>query len=322
MPYIYLIGIIMTNLGELKKIPLRQIWPHEEYNFSEWLSQPDNISLLSDELGIEINVLEKEAYVGNFNLDLLAEEGNTNRKIIIENQMEMTNHDHLGKIITYASGYNASYVVWIFKEIREEHRHAIDWLNEHSDEETYFFGVKIELWQIGDSPVAPKFQVICKPNNWGKTIRNTSINKELTDTKLLQLEYWEKLKEYGENENSKLNFRSPRPQHWYDMSIGSSLCHLALTVNSSKKVIGVELYIDNNKNLFHHIFQYKTEIENKIGNKLEWLELAGKKASRIKLHLEADFYKKDDWENQFKWLVEYSEKFNKAFGPIIKKFRD
>lgn len=312
----------MDNLGKLVKIPLRQIWPHEEYNFSEWLSQSENISLLSDELGIEINVIEKEAYVGNFNLDLLAEEGNTNRKIIIENQMEMTNHDHLGKIITYASGYNANYIVWIFKDIREEHRHAIDWLNDHSDEETYFFGVKIELWQIGSSPVAPKFQVICKPNNWGKTIKNTSINKDLTDTKLLQLEYWEKFKGYGENKNSKLRFRSPSPQHWYDMSIGSSLCHLAFTVNSSKKVIGVELYIDDNKDFFHYIYQFKNEIEQRIGQSLDWQEIERKKASRIKLQLEADFNEKESWEYQFAWLVEYGEKFQKAFSPIIKKFRE
>lgn len=311
----------MDKLGKLTKIPLRQIWPHEEYNFSEWLAQPENISLLSDELGFEINILEKEAYVGNFSLDILAEEGNSGKRIIIENQIEMTDHDHLGKIITYASGHNAHYIVWIFKDIREEHRHALDWLNDHSDEDTYFFGVKIELWQIGDSSVAPKFQVICKPNNWGKTIRNNIANKELTDTKLLQLEYWEKFKEYGENLGSKIKFRSGLPQHWYDASIGSSSCHLSWTVNSSKKLIATEIYIDNNKDLFNYISQYKEEIEDRIENKLEWLGLENKKACRIKLQRNADFNNKEDWNDQFAWLMEYGEKFQDIFGSIIKKYK-
>lgn len=311
----------MSTLGKLTKIPLRKIWPHEEYNFSEWLSQQENISLLSDELGIEINILEKEANVGSFNLDILAKEENTNRKIIIENQIETTNHDHLGKIITYASGHNANYIIWIFKDIREEHRHALDWLNEHSDDETFFFGVKIELWQIGNSDIAPKFQVVSKPNNWGKTIRRNLENKDLTETKLLQLEYWEKFKEYGEKSETKLRFRSGLPQHWYDASIGSSLCHLSWTVNSSKKMIAVELYIDNNKDLYNHILQFKEEIEGKLNCKLEWQELPNKKASRIKLQKAGDFYNKDDWDNQFKWLLEKGEMFYEVFSIVVKKFQ-
>jgi hypothetical protein len=127
----------MHKLGKLTKIDLRDVWPNEERDFSTWLAKEENINLLSDALGVEIEILQNEANVGKFNLDLLAEESNTGKKMIIENQIETTNHDHLGKIITYASGHDANYVVWIFKDIREEHRHAIDWLNEHSDDETF-----------------------------------------------------------------------------------------------------------------------------------------------------------------------------------------
>lgn len=310
----------MANLGKLTKVPLREIWPHEEYNFSEWLSQQENITLLSDELGIEINVLEKEAYVGNFNLDLLAEEGNTGKRIIIENQIEMTDHDHLGKIITYASGHDAHYIVWIFRDIREEHRHALDWLNEHSDEETFFFGVKIELWKIEDSPIAPKFQVICKPNNWGKTIKSNIRNNELTDTKLLQLEYWDKFKEYGESKGSKLRFRSSLAQHWYDISFGSSLCHLSWTVHSTKNLIAAEIYIEKDKELFHYLSDRKNEIEQKLGEKLEWMELEGRKASRIKIQRTGDINNREHWNEQFDWLLNQGENFLKVFGPIIQKY--
>ncbi len=308
----------MTKLGKLKKMNIRDIWAHEERDFSTWLARPENISLLSDELGVEIDVLKNEARVGNFNLDLLAEESNTGKKIIIENQIEMTNHDHLGKIITYASGHDANYVVWIFKDIREEHRNALDWLNEHSDDETFFFGVKIEIWQIGDSIPAPKFQVICKPNNWGKTIKRG--NNQLTDTKLLQLEYWQNFKEFGEENGSNLSFRTPRPQHWYDLSVGSSLCHLAWTVNSTKKKFAIELYINDDKQLFQTLYEQKDAIEDALGEELIWMELEDKKASRIKIEKKGDIYNREDWEQQFEWLLKKAESFEKVFGQFIQEY--
>jgi hypothetical protein len=309
----------MSKLGILRKINLRDIWAHEERDFSTWLAREENINLLSDELGVEIDILQNEASVGKFNLDLLAEESNTGKKIIIENQIETTNHDHLGKIITYASGHDANYVVWIFKDIREEHRHAIDWLNEHSDDETFFFGVKIELWQIGNSDPAPKFQVICKPNNWGKIIKQQG-GGELTKTKLLQLEYWQNLKEYGESQNVNLNFRTPRPQHWYDLSVGSSLCHIAWTVNTTKKLIATEIYISDDKELFHYLYEKKDQIEQTLGEEVLWMELDEKKASRIKIERRGDIYNRKNWEEQFEWLLEQGMKFERAFSPLIEEY--
>ncbi|KUK77745.1 MAG: Uncharacterized protein XD93_0116 [candidate division WS6 bacterium 34_10] len=309
----------MSKLGILRKINLRDIWAHEERDFSTWLAREENINLLSDELGVEIDILQNEASVGKFNLDLLAEESNTGKKIIIENQIETTNHDHLGKIITYASGHDANYVVWIFKDIREEHRHAIDWLNEHSDDETFFFGVKIELWQIGNSDPAPKFQVICKPNNWGKIIKQQG-GGELTKTKLLQLEYWQNFKEYGENQNVNLNFRTPRPQHWYDLSVGSSLCHIVWTVNTTKKLIATEIYISDDKELFHYLYEKKDQIEQTLGEEVLWMELDEKKASRIKIERRGDIYNRKNWEEQFEWLLEQGMKFERAFSPLIEEY--
>ena len=169
----------MNTLGKIKKVELREGWKHEANDFTRWMSQEENLALLGDEVGFDIKLIQTEAKVGSFNVDILAEEENTGNKIVIENQLEVSDHDHLGKVITYASGYNAKIVIWVVKDVREEHRNAIDWLNENTNEEIGFYLLKIELWQIEDSLPAPKFEIICKPNDWAKTIKSTSESTEL-----------------------------------------------------------------------------------------------------------------------------------------------
>ncbi len=159
------------SLSKLNKVNLRDVWEHEALDFTNWLAQEENLEALSEEIGIDINLIKTEASVGKFNVDILAEDEATRRKIIIENQLEQTNHDHLGKIITYASGYDAEVIIWIVKDVRDEHQRAIEWLNEHTDEDINFFLIKIELWQIENSNPAPKFEIICSPNEWAKTIK-------------------------------------------------------------------------------------------------------------------------------------------------------
>jgi hypothetical protein len=175
---------------------------------------------LSGEIGIGIQLLKTEASVGGFNVDILAEEEGTGRKIIIENQLEITDHKHLGQILTYASGLDAEYIVWIVKDVRDEHKQAIDWLNEHTDTGLNFFIVKMELWKIGDSNIAPKFNIASKPNDWSKLVKSlSSESKELSDTKLAQLEFWNGLISYFNEKGTNLSMRKARPQHWYDLSI-------------------------------------------------------------------------------------------------------
>lgn len=142
----------MELLGKMERInDLRSIWPHEAYDFSKWLSQEENLAMLSDSVGIDVALEELESPVGDFSVDLYAYEEGTNRRIVIENQLEDTNHDHLGKIITYASGKDAEVVIWIVKRARDEHKQAIEWLNQHTDENIGFFLLEIELWKINDS---------------------------------------------------------------------------------------------------------------------------------------------------------------------------
>ena len=178
----------MANLGILEEIKdLRTVWPHEAADFTPWLSEDDNIALLADAVGIDITVDETESLVGDFHVDLSASETGTERKIIIENQLGDTDHDHLGKLITYASGKSADVIIWVVKRAREEHKAAIEWLNYHTDEKIGFFLCEIKLYRIGDSAPAVKFEVVEKPNDWTKEVKKT----EMTGvTQQQRYEYW------------------------------------------------------------------------------------------------------------------------------------
>jgi len=306
------------GLGKLKRIDLREAWKHEADDFTKWLAQEENLRLLGDEIGFDIKLIQIEAEVGDFNVDILAEEESTGKKIIIENQLEITNHTHLGQIITYASGYDANFVVWIIGDAREEHRRAIDWLNEHTDENIEFYLVKIELWQIGDSPYAPKFEIISKPNDWAKAVRESIGQGKLTDIKLNQLEFWTRFKEYGKTKKTKLRFQKTYPQHWTNISIGHSDAHIGLTVNSRENVFGAELYIPDKKELYAKLLEQKKAIEEELGETPKWMELPGKKASRIRIIVEGNLENKDNWESYFDWLLQKAEKLHSVFPKYLK----
>jgi len=308
------------NLSKLNKVDLRNVWGHEALYFTNWIAKPENIELLSEEIGIDIKIIGTEANVGRFNVDILAEEESSGRKIVIENQLENTNHDHLGKIITYASGYDAEIIIWIVGNYREEHQKAIDWLNEHTDEQINFFLIKIELWQIEGSNPAPKFEIIISPNEWAKAIKTGVAGGELTDTKIQQLDFWTKFREYVQTNDTNIRLQTPRPQHWYDVSMGSSDAHIGLTINTRENLIGCEIYINKNKDLFKYLQERKQEIEEKIGDKTEWVDAAV--ASRIVVKKGvSDIFNQNETVNYFAWLYKYSILFQKVFGKYIKEYK-
>lgn len=301
------------KLGKIKRITdLRSVWQHEALNFSKWLAQDENLALLSEAIGIDIILEELESSVGNFNVDLFAIEEGTDRKIIIENQLEDTNHDHLGKIITYASGKGAEVIVWIVKRARDEHRQAIEWLNQNTGVKIGFFLVEIELWQIDDSAIAPKFNVVERPNDWAKQMKNID---NLSETKQLQQNFWLNLSEIIKTSYAKeFSPRKAQPQHWYDLSVGSSSYHIGLTVNTQKKRLGAEIYIPDDKGKFAIFKEHANEIEQIVGSKVEWREAT--KATRIITLHSYDISDESNWPQAIEWLL------NKAiiFKQIAKKF--
>lgn len=296
----------MKPLGTMKKIAdLRSVWPHEAHDFSKWLSQDENLLMLSDAIGIDIVLEELESPVGGFSVDLFASEEGTGRKIIIENQLEDTNHDHLGKIITYASGKDAEVIVWIVKRARDEHSQAIEWLNQHTDGNIGFFLVEIELWQISDSPFAAKFNVVERPNDWAKNMKTA---EGLSDTKRTQLEFWQAFNDYAfsKPEFSKLfSCRKPMPQHWYDLALGKQNYHIALTVNTQKKRIGAELYISDDKEQYEKFYSQKENMEKTFGSAFVWREAT--KDCRI-LALQPGDIKNgvEGWPTIFDWFIDAS----------------
>ena len=306
------------NLAKLQKIDLRDVWGIEP-DFTNWLAQKENLDLLGEEIGVDIKIIKTEANVGNFKVDILAEEESSGRKIIIENQLEDTNHDHLGKIITYASGYDAEIIIWVVRAVREEHQRAVEWLNEHTDEKTGYFLIKVELWQIEGSKPAPKFDVLVSPNEWAKAIKASPAGGELSDTKLQQLDFWTKFKGFVRAKDTRIRLQTPRPQHWYDVSMGSSEAHVALTINSRENLLGCEIYISRNKELFNFLQERKEEIEKEIGEQTEWVNAAV--ASRIKIKKEiSDLFSQSEAENYFAWLYEKTVLFQKVFGRHFREF--
>ena len=306
----------MTNLGTLKEITdLRSIWPHEALNFTPWVAE--NVDLLADAVGLDITVDETESSVGDFNVDIYASETGTDRKIIIENQLEDTDHDHLGKLITYASGKGADVVIWVVKHAREEHKAAVEWLNNHTDDKIGFFLCEIKLFQIGDSQIAPAFTVVERPNDWTKEIRKTA---SANSTQQQRLEYWQAFNDYAfsdANFSRIFNKRKPTTDHWMDFSIGSSACHIAVSQIQKRKAVDVELYINDDKELFKSLFAHKDEIEKNMEMELEWKEVPERKASRILIEKTVDLDDRATWPEQFDYIMDTCIKMKRAFKRYL-----
>lgn len=307
---------MMINLGTLKEITdLRSVWPHEALNFTPWVAE--NVDLLGDAVGLDITVDETESSVGDFNVDIYASETGTDRKIIIENQLEDTDHDHLGKLITYASGKGADVVIWVVKHAREEHKAAVEWLNNHTDDKIGFFLCEIKLFQIGSSDIAPSFTVVERPNDWAKEIKKTEHNSPRHHKRL---EYWTAFNDYAFKNAifaKEFNQRKPSTDHWMDISIGTSAAHLGITMIQKRNENGVELYINDDKELFKSLFAKKESIEKESGLAYDWQELPLKKASRILVTNPADFEDSSKWPEQFEWIMDTLLKMKKAFKKYI-----
>ncbi len=308
------------KLGKLEKLDLRDYWKKEDKDFTPWLAQPDNIELLGEAIGIELELQGKEESVGPFSADILCKDTLNDHYVLIENQLEKTDHTHLGQLMTYAAGLDAVTIIWIAREFTEEHRAALDWLNRITDDTFNFFGIEIELYRIGDSVPAPMFNIVSKPNDWSKQVKRTASQQSVTDIKLKQKEYWSALKNYIEKTKSIVKMQNPSPQHWNNMAIGRSYFHLSSTVNSRDSSISIWLNItgekakDNFDKLYKMAFDKSLE---EIGKDLAWERMDEKVTSAVILKTSADFLDQNDWENQFVWFKINLEKFIKFFKPII-----
>ena len=306
------------KLGKLKEIDIRKVWAHEQYDFSKWLASESNIQELGEVLNLSLTNVETEKFVGNYRCDILCQDELTGKTVLIENQLEPTNHDHLGKIITYASGLDAAVVVWIVSEAREEHASAIEWLNKHTDEEVSFFLLEIHAYTIGDSMPAPQFKIIEQPNDFAKMAKSFSKGGELTERHTKRLEFWTALNDLIDQRGKPFNKHKPSTDHWYTVAVGSSQCHISIDLVNKDHKIRVGLWIPDSKALFDMLYQHKEEIESKAGSPLNWNRIDNKKAASISVDIPGlDFDKQENYPELMNQIIDDVLKLQAAFKPYI-----
>ena len=321
-----------NKLGKLQQVELRNIWTSEADDFTPWLAQKENLILLGDAIGVELEFEAQEKNVGPFRADILCKDTATDNWVLIENQLEKTNHVHLGQLMTYASGLKAVTIVWIAKRFTEEHRAALDWLNEITDDRFNFFGLEVELWQIGGSEVAPKFNVVSKPNDWSKgvTAGATQVkNTALTDSKILQRNFWTAFRDYVKEQGSNIKTTKPLPQHWMNIAIWRSGIKLAAiasfwdsvaeSFSSHELRVELVLFDNNSKTYFDQLDSVKEEIEKEIGGQLTWYNPPEKRMCRIHIRKSTNLEDKDNWPEQHEWLLSKLQLFYKVFATRVKQ---
>ena len=313
-------------LGRLERVDLRDIWTNEAAGFTPWLAQPENLELLADTLGIELELEVREKKVGLFQADILCKDVDDGSWVVVENQLERTDHKHLGQLLTYAAGLQAVTIVWLAADFTDEHRAALDWLNSITDESFRFFGLKIELWRIGDSLAAPKFNIVAQPNDWSKAVAQearASGDTELSETQLWQRKYWTALNIQLDDCNGPVKGRAVKRKANYRMSwgVGTRYFRLVASVHRLDGYVRAALEIrgnDADRNRAR-LEDQKEEIEQELGYPPEWEDTASPTVFRIACHLrDVDPANEPDWDRQHHWLATHLNAMHRVFSSRVK----
>ena len=317
--------------GRLERVDPRAAWTTEAGHFTPWLAQPDNLRLLGDTIGVELELEAQEKSVGPFRADILCKDTVTGNWVLIENQLERTDHTHLGQLITYAAGLKAVTSVWIAYPFTEEHRAALDWLNQITDSRFNFFGLEIELWRIGSSPIAPKFNVVCKPNDWSKTVTEGVARVEaetLTESQSIQLQFWTAFREYVLTQGSRIKPTKAFPQNWMSMAVGRSGFNLSAvasfwnseTESYESNEIRAELVINDEyaKTYFAALEAEKEAITTDLGYALSWHNPENSHTCRLYVRKSVNLRDQQTWLDQHRWLLERLEDLHRVFAPRVR----
>ena len=308
------------KLGKIKEVDIRSVWPHEQYDFSKWLADEENIRALGEEMNLSLTDVDTEQFVGSYRCDIICKDELTGKSVLIENQLEQTNHDHLGKIITYASGLDASVVVWIVAKARAEHASAIEWLNKHTDDEISFFLIEVHAYTIGDSAPAPMFKIVEQPNDFAKTVKAIAHKGELNETQTNRLQFWTQFNDVIEQRGKPFNKRKATSDHWYSVAIGSSQCHISIDLVNKEHRIRVGVWVSDNKELYDCFYEHKDEIEDSAGCNFVWDRLDNKKAAIICTYISGlNYNKQENYPELMNKIVDLVIVMRSAFTPFINK---
>ena len=308
--------------ARLERVDLRRAWSGEAEGFTPWLAQGENLELLGQTLDLELEVEAVERPLGSFRADIVCRD-EVGAYVLIENQLERTNHDHLGKLLTYAASLEAVTVIWIAATFREEHRAVLDWLNRITPTEYRFLGVEIEVWRIGNSPEAPKFNVVSMPNDWSRSVAATVSNKRLSEGQLGQLEYWAGLQSTLDAQNGPvLGNRKPQPQGWMEYPIGRTGFALNASTNKLERFIQAGLYIRGEEAAEHlrNLEDQRDQVERNLGYQIEWGNQSPKANDRrISCFLrDSDPEDESDWQRQHDWLATHLNQLYEAFVERVR----
>lgn len=308
-------------IDRITRVHLRDIWKHEAYNFTTWLQE--NIDILKEVIGLEIINPEVEQTTGSFNVDITAEDASGNI-IVIENQLEKSDHDHLGKIITYLTSFEAKVAIWIVAEPRQEHINAISWLNESTEADFYL--IKIEGIKIGESAPAPLLTKIVGPSEEAKSIGKTKQAK--SDRHKLRFRFWDGLLEHSKTKHNLFNSISPSHYNWIGTSSG--LRGVNYTYWLKKDSISLKLYIDRGKEaddenlaIYNELLTKKEQIEEKFGESLDWEEMEGARSCVVKKDYEVGGWQtpEEEWGNIYETVVDAMVRLENATKPEIQQIR-
>ena len=307
------------TLGRIERRDIREAWAHEAADFTPWLAE--HLSELGEALGMDLELQSQEAPVGTFSLDLLARVAGTNRTVIVENQLEPTDHDHMGKLLTYAGGYDADVIIWVARDFRDEHRQALDWLNQRTDENTEFFGVVVEIWKIDESRPAAHFNLVATPNEWRREAAGSVRTGRISDKNLRYRAFFQQLVDTL-RERGFTNARKAQPTSWFNFSSGHGVRAQYAACFSQGARARVEVYMnaerDANKRLFDRLLERKEAIEAELGETLDWQRLDHRQASRIAIDRAGSVDDdKEALETIGSWMSEKLLNFKSVFGPHL-----
>ena len=311
-----------TPLARLEPVEVREVWPDEAQNFTPWLAEDANLQLLGETLGIK--KLEKagtEVSVGPFSADILAIDAENGSKVLIENQLERTDHSHLGQILTYAAGLDAPTVVWIARSFTDEHQAALEWLNNATTADIRFFGLEVEVWKIGDSAHAPKFNIVAKPNDWTKFITRTA---ELTPIRKAQLDFWRGFHGYAADRPSSIQPKTPKAQTYMDFAIGRNNFGLAAVASTwseqtERPELRAEFVIGGAEATAHFetLRQERDRIHEEMGGELEWHSPSGTVQRKILLRRDIDWREPERRDECHEWLLKKLERLDRVFRDRV-----
>lgn len=315
-------------LGKLERGWLRDLWKREDTHFTPWLAQEVNIALLAEALGLDqLEEIQTEYQVGDFRLDILARDPQSGTLVAIENQFWTGDHKHFGQLITYAAGVSGEsssrkLFVWIAEDIKEEHRSALDWLNRVTDPNLGFFGIVLELWKIGDSPFAPRFNVVSRPNDWQKKVSEEA--SALSPTELLYQDFWNGFIDFCESQKTRLQFTDGTKKYsWIPTEIGIPGFGVNLNAVKRSKRLECHLWISfkRSKEAFRMLLQEKDKIIASLGAQTMFDEMPDRVACKIFETSTGDINDREQWPDMYRWLKERGEAYVATFTPLIKDLR-